>query len=402
MTRKLAITGASGQVGRLIVPRLDRAGIELVLVGRDPGRLRTLFPGHVAIDYDGLHAVLPDCDAVLHLAVSNNVAPAPLEEMRAVNVDFLLDVAALAREAGIRTFINATSIHAIEPGRSDAYSRTKREGEDALAAIEGLHSVQLRLPVVYADGVFSGRLGILKRFPKFARGPILKIAGAFRPIVSIDRVADTVGQILEGDEREEVICTDIPDKNAIYIFLKRCMDLCVAVLSVLLFWWIFLVVWFTVRITTPGPGLFAQKRVGKDEKVFTCYKFRTMQSGTIQAGTHEVPQSAVTPIGRILRRSKIDELPQIWNVARGEMSLVGPRPCLTGQTELIEWRRKFDVFRCRPGITGLAQVDGIDMSTPERLARADGRYVALRTVALDVGIVVRTVFFGIAPASKRG
>ena len=116
-----------------------------------------------------------------------------------------------------------------------------------------------------------------------------------------------------------------------------------------------------------------------------------MKFGTRQAGTHEISASAVTPIGRHLRRTKLDELPQIVNILRNEMSLVGPRPCLPGQTELIDARRRLGVLTVKPGISGLAQINGIDMSTPWRLASWDARYIALRSLALDARIALRTV-----------
>ncbi|MCI5074825.1 sugar transferase [Oricola sp.] len=175
---------------------------------------------------------------------------------------------------------------------------------------------------------------------------------------------------------------------------KRVMDLAFVATVAVAFWWLLLAIWLAVRLTSPGPALFAQTRVGQGEKVFTCYKFRTMQVGTPQAGTHEVSPAAITPLGRRLRRWKIDELPQIWNVARGEMSLVGPRPCLPGQSELIAWRRRLGVFACRPGITGLAQVAGVDMSEPEKLARIDARYCASRSLALDLRLAVQTLPVG--------
>jgi O-antigen biosynthesis protein WbqP len=109
-------------------------------------------------------------------------------------------------------------------------------------------------------------------------------------------------------------------------------------------------------------------------------KFRTMRPGTASVATHLAEASAVTPFGRFLRRTKLDELPQLWNVLKGEMSLVGPRPCLPNQDELIAERQKRGVFEARPGITGLAQVNGIDMSEPARLAEVDERMI--RTLTL--------------------
>ncbi len=120
-----------------------------------------------------------------------------------------------------------------------------------------------------------------------------------------------------------------------------------------------------------GSPLFRQRRVGRNQKPFTLVKFRTMRPDTASVATHLADASAVTKLGHFLRRSKLDELPQLWNVLKGEMSLVGPRPCLFSQTELIEERKSRGVFNARPGITGLAQIKRIDMSTPGLLAETD-------------------------------
>jgi lipopolysaccharide/colanic/teichoic acid biosynthesis glycosyltransferase len=115
-----------------------------------------------------------------------------------------------------------------------------------------------------------------------------------------------------------------------------------------------------------------------------------MYQETPSVGTHEIQTSSITFIGRWLRRSKLDELPQLWNVLRGDMSLVGPRPCLPNQTELIEKRELNGVFRVRPGITGLAQVAGVDMSDPERLSRLDSEYIRGQSLARDLTLLMKT------------
>ena len=125
-----------------------------------------------------------------------------------------------------------------------------------------------------------------------------------------------------------------------------------------------------------GSPLFRQKRVGRYKNPFTLLKFRTMKPETAHVASHLADASAVTPLGRFLRRTKLDELPQLWNVLKGEMSLVGPRPCLFNQQELIDAREQLGVFAARPGITGLAQVNEIDMSTPELLAQTDARMLS--------------------------
>jgi O-antigen biosynthesis protein WbqP len=140
-----------------------------------------------------------------------------------------------------------------------------------------------------------------------------------------------------------------------------------------------------------GSPLFRQKRVGRNKKPFTLVKFRTMRPETAHVASHLADASAVTPLGRFLRRTKLDELPQLWNVLKGEMSLVGPRPCLFNQQELIDAREQLGVFAARPGITGLAQVNDIDMSTPELLAQTDARMLASLGIKDYFGYILITL-----------
>lgn len=128
-------------------------------------------------------------------------------------------------------------------------------------------------------------------------------------------------------------------------------------------------------LDTDSP-LFAQRRVGQNRQPFILLKFRAMRPGAASVASHLADASAVTALGRCLRRAKFDELPQLWNVLKGEMSLVGPRPCLFNQEALIEQRCKRGVYDARPGITGLAQVRGIDMSAPVLLAETDAAMLA--------------------------
>jgi O-antigen biosynthesis protein WbqP len=139
-----------------------------------------------------------------------------------------------------------------------------------------------------------------------------------------------------------------------------------------------------------GAPVFMQRRVGRHRQEFTLLKFRTMRLDTVSVASHEVSATAITRLGRFLRRSKLDELPQLWNVLRGDMSLVGPRPCLPSQHELIEQRQARGVFDARPGITGLAQLSGIDMSTPRLLAETDARMLRELSLPQYFRYIVRT------------
>ena len=147
-----------------------------------------------------------------------------------------------------------------------------------------------------------------------------------------------------------------------------------------------------VRASSPGPAIFSQIRVGRDGLLFRCHKLRTMYVGTPSLPSHEAPANSVTSVGKVLRKFKLDELPQFWNVLKGEMSLVGPRPCLPTQTELIECRRRLGVSAALPGITGLAQIRGIDMSNPQLLAETDAAYLRTASFRLDLRILLGTLY----------
>ena len=173
--------------------------------------------------------------------------------------------------------------------------------------------------------------------------------------------------------------------------MKRAFDVLACAMFLLFAWPILLIIIVAIRVQSAGPAIFKQIRVGKDGRPFTCYKFRTMYSGTANLPTHEVQASSVTALGEHLRRFKIDELPQLFNVLNGDMSLVGPRPCLPSQIALVEARRRLGVLHVRPGITGLAQVGGIDMSDADRLAEVDARYVRAQSLLGDFGLIWATL-----------
>jgi O-antigen biosynthesis protein WbqP len=136
-----------------------------------------------------------------------------------------------------------------------------------------------------------------------------------------------------------------------------------------------LVIIFIIGWLENGDPIFKQERVGLYKKPFFIFKFRTMKLDTDILATHLIDSSAVTDFGRILRKNKLDELPQLWNVLLGEMSIVGPRPCLFNQTKLINERDFNNVFNVPPGITGLSQLEGIDMSRPKLLAKTDAKMI---------------------------
>lgn len=146
-----------------------------------------------------------------------------------------------------------------------------------------------------------------------------------------------------------------------------------------------------IGLLDTGSPLFRQVRVGRDQKPFTLWKFRTMRRDTASVATHLASRSSITRFGHFLRRTKLDELPQLWNVLKGEMSLVGPRPGLFNQEELTRERVLRGVFKVRPGITGLAQISEIDMSTPELLAKTDQRMLQHLTLRAYFKYILLTI-----------
>ena len=150
----------------------------------------------------------------------------------------------------------------------------------------------------------------------------------------------------------------------------RIFDIFLASIALSIFSPLIILLCFLIYLDNRSP-IFYQVRVGKNMKKFTLIKFRTMPKGTKSRATHLIDSSKITKLGRILRKTKLDELPQLWNVIRGDMSLVGPRPCLPSQLELIKNRTKYDLYKYSPGITGLAQIKGIDMSDPILLSEID-------------------------------
>lgn len=173
--------------------------------------------------------------------------------------------------------------------------------------------------------------------------------------------------------------------------MKRIFDLTGAVLGLALVAPLLLLLMIAVRCDSAGPALFSQLRIGRERRPFLCHKIRTMSAGVPDLPTHLVDMSQITRVGRVLRRTKLDELPQLWNVLTGEMSLVGPRPCLPSQHQVIEERERRGIFAIRPGITGLAQISGIDMSDPVRVAEKDAEYLCRQSLALDMMLLLRTV-----------
>lgn len=172
--------------------------------------------------------------------------------------------------------------------------------------------------------------------------------------------------------------------------MKRLTDIAVSLVALPFVIPLCAILLLAIRLESPGNPLFIQWRVGRGQRPFRMLKLRTMAMNTGDLPSHVAGDRTITRLGRFLRRFKLDELPQLVNVALGTMSLVGPRPCLPSQSELIDERQKRGLFNHAPGITGPGQLAGIDMSSPRRLAIAEAAYFGSATLLQDLTLIFRT------------
>lgn len=183
--------------------------------------------------------------------------------------------------------------------------------------------------------------------------------------------------------------------------MKRAVDIAGALAGLILLSPLFVWAALAVVLGSPGPALHWSQRVGRNERLFAMPKFRTMRTDTPQVATHLLtdPDQWLTPIGKLLRRTSLDELPQFWSILKGDMSLVGPRPALFNQDDLVTLRRKAGVAALRPGLTGWAQVNGRDELPIAEKARLDAEYARRMSLAFDLRIIAKTA---LAAVSGRG
>ena len=391
----IVISGATGFVAGEIAGRL---GVEHKLIGLSRGAASTP-PGFEAVmTYEAFFAHPPEFDVLVNCAVANTNANVSDQEIHAVNVDLALRLAGQAAVSGA-SVVQLSSIHALDPGNGSAYADSKRQLSTKLAEGAHAHVCEVFLGTVYGDR-FAGKLRVLNNLPGGVADIARLVLGAVKPVVNVDALTSLIMDVASGDHPDgPVILTDSLSGNITYRLFRSVLNWSVCLGVLVVFSWFLLLTAIAVRLGSPGPAIFKQDRYGRGGRIFTCYKFRTMKTGTAHVGSHLAPRDSVTRVGRFLRASKVDELPQCVNIVRGEMELLGPRPCLPSQSEVIAERETRGVNDAVPGITGYAQVRKIDMSEPERLAMADAEYLKLRCILLDLRIILQT--FGLARGGRR-
>lgn len=179
-----------------------------------------------------------------------------------------------------------------------------------------------------------------------------------------------------------------------YVYIKRIIDYLLSLLGLLILSPIFLIISIWIKLDSPGPVFFTQRRVGKNKELFRIYKFRSMRTDTpTDMPTHLLhdPNAFITKSGKFLRKTSLDELPQIINIIRGEMSIVGPRPALWNQQDLIAERDKYNANDVKPGLTGWAQINGRDELEIPIKAKLDGDYVKRLSFLMDIKCFIKTI-----------
>lgn len=183
-------------------------------------------------------------------------------------------------------------------------------------------------------------------------------------------------------------------KSSLYLIVKRLIDIFGSMVALLILLPVMLIIAVAIKIESPGPVFFRQKRIGKNKRTFFIIKFRSMRTDSPkEIPTHllEEPDKYITRVGKLIRKTSLDELPQFYNVLIGEMSLVGPRPALWNQIDLINERDKYGANLIRPGITGWAQVNGRDELPIKKKAALDGEYVDRMSLFFDIECLVKTI-----------
>jgi lipopolysaccharide/colanic/teichoic acid biosynthesis glycosyltransferase len=388
---KIIITGASGFVGKELIPLLSDH--ELVLAGRTTSNLTYASEFCTVCNYDDLRVSGQGAHIFVNLAVVNNYSNAAGQSFFEINRDFAAVLFQLSKDLGVSRYINVSTVHVLDDTNQNVYASSKRSAVKLLKNLPG-NAETVYLAHVYGRR-FSGRLSILNALPTPLAKLVFYTYSAFKPTTNVEALAQYVltskAENVIPIDSGEVAIVDSKNKNRCFRVAKRAIDLAFVLVVIGLFWWLLILLWVAIRSQSGGSPIFRQLRLGLNEVPFVCYKFRTMKLGTAEVGTHEVAATALTPIGIFLRRTKLDELPQILNILKNEMTLFGPRPCLRGQTELIEERRRRKVFSSIPGISGLAQINKIDMTSPKLLASWDAKYLANQGINLDLRMFVKTL-----------
>jgi lipopolysaccharide/colanic/teichoic acid biosynthesis glycosyltransferase len=385
---KVVVSGASGFVASEIIPLLVESGHDVLLVSRAPSVLQPSFPSLTILSVDNWYHSARHFDMVLNLVGPTLDPDVICESNEEAYLRATQEIAVRAREVGIRRFIHLSSIHCVELADKSPYTAAKRQAEKIVRQSFGDGCEIYRVGAVYGHKVY-GRRRFLNFLPRGLKPVAQGLLSALTPTTHVQSIVAAVERDAGADSEPRILVADA-EASVVYRLWRSSLNLLfLAVVLALLPLWAF--VWVLIVVRDGFPGLFLQDRVGKSGRIFRCVKFRTLVRGTAATGTHLLGEESFTVTGRVLRKMKIDEIPQAINILRGDMHLIGPRPALPGQREVHVSRAFLGISDATPGLTGWAQVNGADMSEPHRLAQLDYDYLGIRSILWDIRIISRTI-----------
>lgn len=385
---RIAISGASGFLGSELIPIFEQKNFDLLLLGRETNKLRKKYKHHKVMSYKQWDNFEGKIDLFINLAAENNQSSANLQQFNSVNFELMITLADRAASIGTKRFVNFSSFHALDNFNATSYAISKRRAADALKLKHPKFATTVYVPYIYGTR-WSGRLILLNNFPTSISVPIFYVFKSLEPVVNVNEISDFL--LMNKISEPTKLLSDNMADNKFYAYTKRMVDITLALTLLFAFWWLLIIIAIAIKIDSKGPVIFIQTRVGRDNASFNCYKFRTMRQNSPERATHDSDASLITRLGGSLRKTKIDELPQLFNVLKNNMSFVGPRPSLLSQTRLIRERSKFGVHEMKPGISGWAQVNQIDMRDPLKLAKKDYEYKLMRSTLFDFRIMLLTL-----------
>lgn len=383
------MTGASGFLGTQLVPSLLEAGHSVLIVSRNARRSMSLFPQCQVVAPDEWSSFGVGYDCVLHLAAMNSDARGDLAEYLEVNDKLAAKYAKEAKQASIPRFIYASSVHTLLPTKQSHYAVSKKKGEESVIRSFGPAVTVMYLGAVHGRS-FPKKLSFLDRMAPPIGKFLFSLASILQPTTSVALITELIEDETAVGQVCRRILTDSKSQNIWYRVWQRLLNVAflagAIIVSPLILGW-----WLTVVITDGRPGVFSQERVGKTSSRFICLKLRTMRKNTPSVGTHDLEDKYFLRGARFIRSINLDEFPQAINILQGHMNLIGPRPSLTSQLEIVKLREQAGVLELLPGLTGWAQVNAADMSSPRAVAKFDEEYLHLRSVSLDIEILLKTL-----------
>ena len=379
----IIITGCTGYIGKILIPKLLKLNFNILAVGRNTEKIRFMFPELKCCNYQELIKQKDNFEFILHLAISNNLKKYNYKKFLETNVVFLKDILKISRKLKIKKFIYLRSIREIDIFDQSNYAKSK-----ILRLEKNLKIETILIPLIYSSNFYPEKISFLNRLPKSISEYLFHFISSIKPTLNVNTLVNHLRKKYRPNS--VYLYEDLVD-NKFYKIFNILVNLGFSIITIISFFWLLIGVYLIIVIESRGGGLFKQKRIGRNGKEFTLYKFRTMIENTKNVETHKISKEQVTKIGKYLRVLKIDELPQFLNILRGEVSLIGPRPSLISQKELIACRKKKKILTISPGITGWAQVCGIDMSDIKKLVQIEEDYLILRSILFDLKILLYTL-----------